>query len=210
MMKNWNRGLRKGLVLVCILTAFGTGCSTSKQASKVDEGVTKAPPSSDAAASGERDVRRETVVAPSSSSTGTKETLVASALPGSQPVTAAATATGDLKSLERNLKDIYFEFDKYDLTEEARNILSQNAKLLLANPRAKLIIEGHCDERGTIEYNLALGEKRANSARDYLVNLGIQGSRLQTVSYGEEKPIDRGHAEESWAKNRRAHLVVTE
>lgn len=205
-----NGGLGKCLVLMSILTVFGAGCSTSKQASKIDDGATTAPPSSDSATSGERDVRRsETVVAPSSSA-GSKETMVASALPGSQPVTSAASTTGDLKSLERNLQDVYFEFDKYDLTEEARNILSQNAKLLLANPLAKLIVEGHCDERGTAEYNLALGEKRANSVRDYLVNLGLQSGRLQTVSYGEEKPVDAGHTDESWAKNRRAHLVVTE
>jgi peptidoglycan-associated lipoprotein len=106
------------------------------------------------------------------------------------------------------LKDIHFDFDKYDIRLEDADILKENAALLLANPNVKIQIEGHCDERGTIEYNLALGERRANSAKNYLVSLGVSANRLSTISYGEEKPVDPGHDEEAWAKNRRCHFII--
>ena len=106
------------------------------------------------------------------------------------------------------LKDIHFGFDRYDLTPEARKILSQNAELLLKHPRAKFQLEGHCDERGTIEYNLALGERRANSTKQYLISLGVPMDRISTISYGEEMPLDPKHNEEAWAKNRRAHFIM--
>ncbi len=107
-----------------------------------------------------------------------------------------------------NLQNIYFDFDRYELREDARSTLANNAKQLEGNPGVKVTIEGHCDERGTVEYNLALGEKRASAARDYLVNYGITGDRLSTVSFGEERPVDPGHNEEAWAKNRRDAFVV--
>ena len=106
------------------------------------------------------------------------------------------------------LKDIHFGFDRYDLTPEARKILSQNAELLLKHPRTKIQIEGHCDERGTIEYNLALGERRTNSTKAYLISLGVSRDRMSTISYGEEMPLDPRHNEEAWAKNRRAHFII--
>jgi peptidoglycan-associated lipoprotein len=106
------------------------------------------------------------------------------------------------------LKDIRFDFDKYDVRPEDVETLKQNAALLAKNPKVKIQIEGHCDERGTAQYNLALGERRANSAKQYLITLGISADRLGTISYGEEKPADAGHNEEAWAKNRRAHFVI--
>lgn len=106
------------------------------------------------------------------------------------------------------LKDIHFEFDQYDLTEEARKILNEDAKVIVAHPTLTIQIEGHCDERGSIEYNLALGERRAMSARLYLIKLGVQGNRLSTISYGKEMPLDPGHNEEAWTKNRRCHVVI--
>jgi peptidoglycan-associated lipoprotein len=106
------------------------------------------------------------------------------------------------------LKDIRFDFDKYDVRPEDVETLKQNAALLAKNPKVKIQIEGHCDERGTAQYNLALGERRANSAKQYLITLGISADRLGTISYGEEKPADPGHNEEAWAKNRRAHFVI--
>jgi peptidoglycan-associated lipoprotein len=87
-------------------------------------------------------------------------------------------------------------------------ILKENAALLHKYPKVKIQIEGHCDERGTNEYNLALGERRANSTRNYLISLGISPDRISTISYGEERPLDPGHNEEAWAKNRRAHFVI--
>ena len=106
--------------------------------------------------------------------------------------------------------DIFFEFDSIRLTPEAQEILTQKAAWLRKNPRARVTIEGHCDDRGTNEYNLALGEGRAQSARDFLVDLGIKESRLNAISYGEERPIAQGQDEETWARNRRAHFVIVE
>jgi peptidoglycan-associated lipoprotein len=106
------------------------------------------------------------------------------------------------------LKDIHFEFDKYDIRREDEGILKENAVFLKKNSKAKIQIEGHCDERGTVEYNLALGERRANNTKKYLVFLGIPSDRILTISYGKEKPLDKGHSEQAWAKNRRAHIIV--
>ena len=107
------------------------------------------------------------------------------------------------------LKDIHFNFDKYDIRPEDTTLLKENAALLKKFSNVKVQIEGHCDERGTVEYNLALGERRANRTKDYLVSLGILPARISTISYGKEKPLDPGHAEEAWAKNRRAHTIIT-
>jgi peptidoglycan-associated lipoprotein len=106
------------------------------------------------------------------------------------------------------LNDIHFHYDKYDINREDEGILKENAAFLKKNPKMKIQIEGHCDERGTTEYNLALGERRANSAKKYLVSLGITSDRISTISYGKERPLDRGHNEQAWAKNRRAHFIV--
>jgi peptidoglycan-associated lipoprotein len=106
------------------------------------------------------------------------------------------------------LKDIHFDFDKYDIRPGDAEILKENAALLMKNPSVKIQIEGHCDERGTVEYNLALGERRANSAKRYLSSLGLTVNRVSTISYGKEKPLDPGHNEEAWAKNRRDHFIV--
>jgi peptidoglycan-associated lipoprotein len=113
------------------------------------------------------------------------------------------------ESLETSLlKDIHFGFDRYDLTPKAREILSQNAELLLKHSRVEIQIEGHCDERGTTEYNLALGERRSNSAKQYLMALGVSPNKIGTISYGEEIPVDPRQNEEAWAKNRRAHFII--
>ena len=106
------------------------------------------------------------------------------------------------------LKDIRFDYDKYDIRQVDEEILRENAAFLKKNPKMKIQIEGHCDERGTVEYNLALGERRANSTKRYLVSLGITSDRISTISFGKERPLDPGHNEEAWAKNRRAHIVV--
>lgn len=107
----------------------------------------------------------------------------------------------------RGLKTIYFDFDKYNLRDDARRQLDANAEILRSNSDMNIVIEGHCDERGTDEYNLALGERRAQAAREYLVRLGIDASRVNVLSYGEERPVAPGHDEESWALNRRGEFV---
>lgn len=106
------------------------------------------------------------------------------------------------------LADIHFDLDSSTLSDAARQTLGQHAAWLKAHAGARVTIEGHCDDRGTVDYNLALGEHRAHAAKEYLVSLGVAGGRLRTVSFGKEKPLDPGGDEAAWAKNRRAHFVV--
>jgi len=103
---------------------------------------------------------------------------------------------------------IYFDFDRYYVRDDAKAALEQNARVLKGNSNMRIMIEGHCDERGTVEYNLALGERRAASARQYLMDLGIEGSRISTVSYGKERPVAFGHDEAAWQQNRRGEFVT--
>ncbi len=107
------------------------------------------------------------------------------------------------------LKDVHFDFDKYDIRPADAAVLKENAALLKKYPKVKIQVEGHCDERGTVEYNLALGERRANSTRNYLVSIGLSPERISTISYGKERPLDPAHNEAAWAKNRRAHTIIT-
>ena len=107
-----------------------------------------------------------------------------------------------------DLQPVFFDVDSYSLRDDARSTLDANARLLRDNAAAKIVLEGHCDERGTVEYNQALGERRAHSVRDYLVQAGIAESRVQVISYGNERPFDPGHDEAAWAKNRRAHFTL--
>jgi peptidoglycan-associated lipoprotein len=106
------------------------------------------------------------------------------------------------------LQDAFFGYDESTLTPDAQSALTASASWLKAHPQYNLLIEGHCDERGTEQYNLALGDRRANTAKEYLATLGVDNSRMRTVSYGEERPFDPGHDESAWAKNRRDHLVL--
>ena len=112
------------------------------------------------------------------------------------------------RQAKESMGTVYFDFDKSDLKPAARDILQKNAELIRKYGDWKVTIEGNCDERGSTEYNLALGERRANIVKDYYVNYGIDGDRLEIISYGEERPVDPGHNEAAWAKNRRAVTVV--
>ena len=109
---------------------------------------------------------------------------------------------------EKALKDVHFAYDSYDITSAEGNILEADANWIKSNKPGLVLIEGNCDERGTVEYNLALGERRADAAEKYLLSLGIKEARLKTISYGKSKPVDDGHTEDAWAKNRRDHFVV--
>lgn len=119
-----------------------------------------------------------------------------------------STATDMLLLHQENLEDVFFEYDSEQLSREAMEILMENASYIMDNGDFRILIEGHCDERGTIDYNLALGEKRAMSVYDYLKDYGVDPARLQYVSYGKERPFDPGHNERAWAQNRRAHFRV--
>jgi peptidoglycan-associated lipoprotein len=107
------------------------------------------------------------------------------------------------------LRDVPFDFDSAELIPAARPILDRTAEWLRSYPTVSLLVEGHCDERGTVEYNLALGERRATAVYNYLLSLGVASNRLKTISYGKEFPLDPGHTEEAWARNRRGHFEVT-
>ena len=141
-----------------------------------------------------------------------------------QPVTAGKSAEQNTKQVNSkeqtmgaqaaeqiavDLTDIHFDFDRYSISPEDRQILSSHAGYLLKNKNVKIVIEGNCDERGTTEYNLALGDKRAREAKKFLVNSGVDQKRIKTISYGKERPLDPDHNEEAWAKNRRDHFVVS-
>jgi len=117
-----------------------------------------------------------------------------------EPTTMTATELG--------IKPVFYAFDKFDLSAEARETLNANGRILKGKADVRIIIEGHCDERGTSQYNMALGEKRAKTARDYLADLGVTPSRMEIVSYGKERPFAMGHDESAWAQNRRAHFVI--
>jgi peptidoglycan-associated lipoprotein len=112
------------------------------------------------------------------------------------------------RSVAEQLQDVFFDYDSANLSDAARTTLDANGKVLADNASAAITIEGHCDERGTVEYNLALGDRRAAAARDYLVRYGVASGRIQTISYGEERPFATGSDESAWAQNRRAHFTT--
>ena len=137
--------------------------------------------------------------------------LPAGRAPGEKPAVVAKAAEAGVAVTEEKpsqFPDVLFDFDKADLRDDGKKICQAVAESLRQSPKAKLLIEGHCDERGTAEYNLALGERRATAVRNYLVSLGVPKAALGTVSFGKERPLDPGHTEAAWSKNRRAHFVL--
>ncbi len=193
--------VRKSFIITILIFCIGLilmGCP--KKTVVKDEPSVKKEESAAAKAEAERIAReREARAREEATKKDLEKSLVAKKEPGIEGVVFESSL----------LKDIYFDFDRYDVRPEDAPILKENAVLLKKYPNVKIQIEGHCDERGTIEYNLALGERRANSTKNYLVTLGISPERISIISYGEEKPFDPGHGEEAWAKNRRAHTIIT-
>jgi peptidoglycan-associated lipoprotein len=158
-------------------------------------------------------------VPPVPTMTTTTETRVTNPPDFVQTETQSPTVTtealpADIEELNRvaqqrgYLQDAFFAYEESTLSPDAQSALTAAANWLKKSAQYSLLIEGHCDERGTEQYNLALGDRRANTAKEYLMTLGVDGSRMRTVSYGEERPFDPGHTESAWAKNRRAHLVI--
>jgi peptidoglycan-associated lipoprotein len=180
-----NKMVRCGVMTIFVFTALG--CAPS--ASKPDPNVASSTPTKPEKQPGEgqRSPAKESTAQTGSSLDELRE--------GKPPVSGP-------------LKDIFFSFDRYDLETEARSTLKANADWLKKNPAARIEIEGHTDERGTNEYNLALGAKRAQAAKDYLVTLGIATERLSTISYGEEIPVCKEQSESCWRQNRRARFVI--
>lgn len=187
-------GLNRGLVALVLLSIGVAACGGKK--APIARPTPPAPPADTTAASRPPEppapVAEPVIVPP-------------------EPVRDEAIASASLDDLNRNspLKPVFFELDSSELTPDAQRILDADAQLLKRYGGWTVTIEGHCDERGSAEYNLALGERRALAARAYLLSLGLSGDRLRTVSYGKEFPFDPGHDEPAFSKNRRAHFVIT-
>jgi len=124
------------------------------------------------------------------------------------PRTDVAVEAEPVEVGAERLEDVFFAFDKYTLDATARSALMRNAEFLIAHPDARILVEGHADERGTREYNLALGDRRARAVRDFLARYGVEAEQIQIISYGEERPFALGQGEEVWSRNRRAHFVI--
>jgi len=192
-------------VLIVFLMIFVIGCAKKyvkrpQEPVKAEEQMTKERPPSGKV---EEEVVEEKI--PSIEEGEVRENI----MPAESEVTEEEPQLMAKAEIEAVFKDIHFDFDKYDIRPDARPILESIASWLNRNTDVNIIIEGHCDERGTNEYNLALGEKRAKATRDYLVSLGIPPSRMAVVTYGEEKPLCTEHNEDCWQRNRRAHFVIT-
>lgn len=170
------------LLFVVVLGFSLIGCSCAKQAMKGEAVPPKAPEEKKITSVEEK-----------------KEVAAAQVAPAPAQPAAPAPAVA--------LNAIYFDFDKYNIRPGDAEILKSNSEWFKTNPNKKMRIEGNCDERGTVEYNMALGQKRADAAKTYLTNLGVDAKLLETISYGKEKPIDPGHDEAAWAKNRRDDFV---
>jgi len=187
------------LVLAFGITFFIGGCSQRK--SRVEtSGVTSTstPSAAEKAAAEEEEARRRAEA---------ERRAAQSRAAGEAGAPGAQKAMNEVQAFES--EPIYFEFDRSDIQPEYRPVLERKATFLRARPEYRLRVEGHCDDRGTEEYNLALGEKRANRVKDYLVDLGVPAGRISTISYGEERPAVRGNDEETWAKNRRAEFRLS-
>ena len=191
--------------VLCLATVVSGGCA-KKNVVKSEEQVPTvqaAPPATAAPESG-KSLQKG---ASTESGAPLAETPTREAAVKQEPAIAVAPGS-TAGALQNELQKVYFNFDSAALSDESRAILSKNAEALAKQPSVSVRIEGNCDERGSDEYNLALGERRAKAARDYLVNLGVQPERLSVISYGEEKPVDPGHDEAAWAKNRRDEFVI--
>lgn len=172
--------MRKTFTLAAITLALGTTACGRKQVETTPPPVEQVPGGTEGAAP------------------GTGDEVGLTELPGSQAAMVAAAGSDT----------VYFNTDRYDLDQASRTTLAAQARWLVANPNVRASIEGHADERGTREYNLALGERRANAARNFLVASGVPANRLLTISWGKERPVATGSGEEAWAQNRRAVTVI--
>lgn len=185
------RHIIEGVVCLTVIIAL-VGCS--RKVVSPDDPLSNAPAGQAAPDSGEsQGWREEDIASPSGQPTGSADEFT--------------TADGVLMNRERFINaDIFFEFDSSGLSPEAESILKAKAEWMRRNPSLAIVIEGHCDNRGTTEYNVALGERRAESVKGFLIDLGISDTRINTTSYGEERPLAQGNDEKAWAQNRRAHF----
>ena len=198
-------------VIFCISMMLMTGCA--KKAVSKDEGLVAGEKKA-AAAQSETDIKKKEAEAAAKEEAARKLASEQAAAQQKEDVKelalkrdAAAAAAAEKE--QTAFEDIYFAYDKSTIEPEAREILKRLASLLGSNKNYSLVVEGHCDERGTVEYNLALGQRRADAAMKYLVDLGLDKESIKTITYGKERPLETGHDEEAWTKNRRAHFLTT-
>lgn len=192
--------VRWAVIGLALMLSVSVGCAKKEVVKSTDAGV--GAPSQE----GGKDSGIVTETVQPDARMAEKEAETRSAMAARQ-AEAAAGAAATMEKPSR-FEDIYFDYDKAFIREDAKPTLAKIAAYLKGTPTASVQIEGHCDERGTAEYNLALGERRAEATKKYLVSLGVKAGALSTISFGEEKPADPGHTEAAWAKNRRAHFVV--
>jgi len=185
------RAWKYGAAILAVMMLFALGCAKKQEVKSTESAAAPAGQEKGAPTGG--------VVS---------EALKPESPAGGKQVAAAEAGAAVTQEKSSPFQDIRFDFDKSFVREDAKPVLSGVADYLKKNKGARILIEGHCDERGTSEYNMALGDRRAESARAYLVSLGVSASALSTVSFGKEKTLDPGHNEDAWAKNRRDHFVV--
>jgi len=186
--------LNRAWLVLAVAAALAAGCGGKKR----PPAVSAAPPSEPAG-------RTQPTEVPPAGEPGPDVASLGAESARGEEFTPSNPETGEGGPLE----DIHFEYDSASLTDQARSTLEKHALWLQSHRAAQVMVEGHCDERGTVEYNLALGEKRARAARDYLASLGVAAERLRSVSYGKERPLDTGNNDAAWAANRRAHFAVS-
>ncbi len=202
-------------LVLCLSVTFLTGCAkkaglksdtaTTQEQKALTQGSAGMSSAEDQAAARERErALREKELREQAE----REAAAKAAKEAAEKAKKEATAQAKEILKELQIPDVHFDYDKYNLTQEAQAILKAGAPAYLKYKEYKLVVEGHCDERGTVEYNLALGQKRADEAAKYLADMGIEKERIKTISYGKEMPLDKGHDEAAWAKNRRAHFVI--
>ncbi|HWQ70204.1 MAG TPA: peptidoglycan-associated lipoprotein Pal [Patescibacteria group bacterium] len=208
----WTQRIGIGSTMtVAVMALFLTGCpkrpdvveTVPRPSGQQGEVGRPAPPPAPKVAAPEEKSPTEVAIQPPD----TRPTAETGAVPEAKIAEAEVEreAAAAVQAIE--LKDVYFDFDQSAIREESKKLLNENAEWFRKHPAAKVTIEGHCDERGSSEYNLALGERRARATRDYLVAAGIAANRISTISFGKERPFVSGHDESSWKWNRRAHFV---
>jgi peptidoglycan-associated lipoprotein len=201
-------------LILCLSVSWMTGCAKKaslKEGAVVTQeqrAVAQTPAEASAAAADDQAARERALREQALSDQATREAAAKEAKDAADRAKKEATAKAAAILKELQIADVNFDYNMYNLRPEAQDILKKGAPAYLKYRDYKLVVEGHCDERGTAEYNLALGEKRANEAAKYLADLGIEKERIKTISYGKEMPLDQGHDEAAWAKNRRAHFVI--
>jgi peptidoglycan-associated lipoprotein len=186
------RGLSQSLTLACVVVALLASGMACKTVQPPQDTTSTAAPDFNSAKSAEK----------VDETGGFKE-----AGPTAETFGENASSTADKLNAQGVLKPVYFDFDRADVRSDAQQTLTANAARIREAGGLAVRIEGHCDERGTVEYNLALGDRRARAVRESLVSMGVSGARLRTISYGKERPADPGHSESAWAQNRRAEFI---